>query len=105
MAGFDPGADDPVADCVGYPPPLGQILLYYINNISIEDDRIVVRNLVFTAFLPLTAQAHHAYRVAYDFSKTETLEGAVIKLELVNPHARIHRSLSRRQCLVIFFHR
>ncbi len=37
----------------------------------------------------LPAQAHHSYRTAYDFSKTETLEGQVVKLELVNPHVRI----------------
>jgi hypothetical protein len=41
------------------------------------------------ALLPLAAHSHHAYRVAYDFNRTETLEGEVLKLELVNPHARI----------------
>ena len=38
---------------------------------------------------PLLAQAHHAYRVAYDFRTTETLVGEVVRLELVNPHARL----------------
>jgi len=51
--------------------------------------KTVIYTLLFAALIPLTAQAHHAYRVAYDFSKTETLEGPVVKLELVNPHARI----------------
>ena len=35
------------------------------------------------------AQAHHSYRVVYDFSTTETLVGEVVRLELVNPHARL----------------
>jgi hypothetical protein len=51
--------------------------------------RTIIYTLLFTVLLPLTAQAHHAFRVVYDFSKTETLEGRVVKLELVNPHARI----------------
>ncbi len=38
---------------------------------------------------PLVAQAHHSYRVVYDFSTTETLVGEVVRLELVNPHARL----------------
>lgn len=38
---------------------------------------------------PLLAQAHHAYRVAYDVTRTESLEGQVVRLELVNPHARL----------------
>ena len=38
---------------------------------------------------PPIAQAHHSYRVIYDFSTTETLVGEVVTLELVNPHARL----------------
>ena len=38
---------------------------------------------------PPIAQAHHSYRVVYDFSTTETLVGEVVRLELVNPHARL----------------
>ena len=51
--------------------------------------KTVIYSFLFTALVPLTAQTHHAFRVAYDFNKTETLEGQVVKLELVNPHARI----------------
>ncbi|MGI9258238.1 MAG: DUF6152 family protein [Gammaproteobacteria bacterium] len=40
--------------------------------------------------LPAIATAHHAFRVIYDFSRTETIEGTVVNLELVNPHARLH---------------
>ncbi len=36
------------------------------------------------------AQGHHAFRVVYDFSRTETIEGQVVRLELVNPHARLY---------------
>lgn len=35
----------------------------------------------------IKAQAHHSYRAVYDFSKWETIEGQVVKFELVNPHA------------------
>ena len=45
--------------------------------------------IVLVALAPLFARAHHAYRVAYDFSKTETLVGEFARLELVNPHARL----------------
>ena len=38
---------------------------------------------------PLVAQAHHAYRSVYDFNRTDTLVGEVVRLELVNPHARL----------------
>ena len=41
------------------------------------------------AMAPLVAQAHHAYRSVYDFNRTETLVGEVVRLELVNPHARL----------------
>ena len=47
VAQFDLRSDDPVADCIGYPPPFAQILLYYINDISIQTDRIVIRNEFF----------------------------------------------------------
>ena len=45
--------------------------------------------VVLASFAPFAARAHHAYRVAYDFSKTETLQGEVVRLALVNPHARL----------------
>jgi hypothetical protein len=57
-----------------------------MNNRSINP---VIFTFSLFILVPLTAQAHHAYRAVYDFSKTETLEGQVVKLELVNPHARI----------------
>lgn len=53
-----------------------------------------IYTLLIAVFLPLAAYGHHAYRVAYDFSKTETLEGKVVRLELVNPHARIYVSVN-----------
>jgi len=40
--------------------------------------------------LPSLAAAHHAFRGVYDFSTTDTIEGAVVTLELVNPHARLY---------------
>ncbi len=45
--------------------------------------------VVLASFAPFAARAHHAYRVAYDFSKTETLQGEVVRLALVNPHAQV----------------
>lgn len=42
------------------------------------------------AMAPLAAWSHHAYRVAYDFTRTATLEGEFVRLELVNPHARLY---------------
>jgi len=44
---------------------------------------------VITATLPAIVQAHHAFRGVYDFNTTETIVGAVVTLELVNPHVRI----------------
>jgi len=46
-AQFDPMSDDQVADCIGYPPPTAQILLYYVNEIDVQDDRVVIRNEFF----------------------------------------------------------
>lgn len=46
-ASYDILTEDPVLDCVGYPPPAAQILLYYVNEISIRDDRVVMRNEFF----------------------------------------------------------
>ena len=40
--------------------------------------------------LPSIAVAHHAFRSIYDFSRTEKIQGAVVELELVNPHAFLH---------------
>ncbi len=46
--------------------------------------------LLLTLLLSSVATAHHAFRVIYDFSTTETIEGRVVNLELVNPHARLY---------------
>ena len=48
------------------------------------------------ALTPLAAGSHHAYRVAYDVSRTESLEGEFVRLELVNPHARININVINR---------
>ncbi len=47
QASYDMLREDPVLDCIGYPPPAAQILLYYVNKITIEDDRVVMRNEFF----------------------------------------------------------
>ena len=46
--------------------------------------------LVLCSVSPALLQAHHNFRAIYDFSRTETVEGRVVELELVNPHAWIH---------------
>jgi hypothetical protein len=46
-AQFDPRSDDPVADCIGYPPPTAQILLYYVNEIDVQKNQVVIRNEFF----------------------------------------------------------
>ncbi|HEY5623582.1 MAG TPA: DUF6152 family protein [Gammaproteobacteria bacterium] len=46
-ASYDMLTEDPVLNCVGYPPPAAQILLYYVNEITIGDDRVVIRNEFF----------------------------------------------------------
>ena len=46
--------------------------------------------LLLCCLSPALLNAHHAFRAIYDFSKIETVEGNVVELELVNPHARIH---------------
>lgn len=46
-ASYDMLTEDPVLNCVGYPPPAAQILLYYVNEITIEDDRVIMRNEFF----------------------------------------------------------
>lgn len=49
-----------------------------------------ILTLVASLLLMPAVGAHHAFRVAYDFSRTETLEGRVVRLELVNPHMRLY---------------
>ena len=46
--------------------------------------------LLLTAYLLSSiAQAHHSFRGVFDFSKHTTLHGAVVKFDLLNPHARV----------------
>jgi hypothetical protein len=46
--------------------------------------------LLITAYsLSSIAQAHHSFRGVFDFSKHTILQGAVVKFELLNPHARV----------------
>jgi DNA/RNA endonuclease YhcR with UshA esterase domain len=40
--------------------------------------------------LPAIANAHHAFRAIYDFSRTVEIQGSIVSLELVNPHAFLH---------------
>lgn len=51
--------------------------------------KTIIFTLVFGLLMPLLTNAHHAFRTAYNFSKTDTLDGRVVRLELVNPHARL----------------
>jgi len=37
-----------------------------------------------------SAVGHHAFRGVYDFNTRVTLDGVFIKLDLVNPHARLY---------------
>ena len=53
--------------------------------------------LLFTVLAIPVASAHHAYRVVYDFSQTRTIEGRVVRLELVNPHARLFLSVPNEE--------
>lgn len=48
---------------------------------------LVVGVLVVAATVP--AFAHHSFSAVYDVSKTAVLTGTVIRLEWINPHARI----------------
>jgi hypothetical protein len=51
---------------------------------------IISAVLLLTVYLLSSiAQAHHSFRGVFDFSKHTTLKGAVVKFELLNPHARV----------------
>ncbi len=41
-------------------------------------------------WLPASAWAHHAFAAEFDATKPVTLEGTIIKMEWVNPHAWLH---------------
>ena len=49
-----------------------------------------------------TTLAHHAFSAEFDASKPVKLEGAITKVELVNPHAWIHMEVKKpdgtKQC-------
>lgn len=47
--------------------------------------------LLGTALLPAApAGAHHSYAATYDVSKTVTLEGRLLRIELRSPHSFVH---------------
>ena len=48
--------------------------------------------LVLTA---TSVRAHHAFGAEFDANKPMTLEGAVVKMEWVNPHAWIHLEVTK----------
>lgn len=41
------------------------------------------------ALSPALSTAHHNFRSVYNFNETTTIEGSFVRLDLVNPHARI----------------
>src|SRR6202044_2012863 len=41
-------------------------------------------------FLTFPLFAHHAFAAEFDVNKTVKLRGAVVKIEMVNPHSWIH---------------
>ena len=49
---------------------------------------IVAFALILAAAVPVFA--HHSFAAEYDSSKPTTLTGSVVKLEWINPHARIY---------------
>ena len=49
---------------------------------------IVAVALILAAAVPVFA--HHSFAAEYDSSKPTTLTGSVVKLEWINPHARIY---------------
>lgn len=53
--------------------------------------RQLVISLVFSVgLLPALSIAHHNFRSVYNFNETTVVEGAFVRLDLVNPHARIY---------------
>ena len=54
----------------------------------------VVLGVLLAALMTTCANAHHAFRAVYDFNQTRTIEGRVVRLELVNPHARLFLAIA-----------
>jgi len=55
---------------------------------------VLLGGLLFAVLAIPFAQAHHAFRSVYDFNQTRTIEGRVVRLELVNPHARLFLAIA-----------
>ncbi len=51
--------------------------------------RLVVPGMV-SMLATAGAQAHHAFATEFDVNRQVTLEGKVVKVELINPHSWIH---------------
>ena len=49
--------------------------------------------VLLTTALPLLA--HHSFAAEFDASQTVTLEGKVVKLEMVNPHSWLHFDVTK----------
>ena len=61
-----------------------------------RNSRIIAAGAVAIALAVCTPLvAHHAFSAEFDASKPVKLEGAVTKLELVNPHAWVHMDVKK----------
>ena len=52
--------------------------------------RLVISLVCAAGLMPTLSSAHHNFRSIYNFNETTTIEGAFVRLDLVNPHARIY---------------
>jgi DNA/RNA endonuclease YhcR with UshA esterase domain len=53
--------------------------------------------LLLAVLLPTLSHAHHSFRGVYDFNTTSTIEGVVVELDLVNPHARVYLDITNEK--------
>ena len=56
---------------------------------------VVVGAFALAALLSTPALAHHAFSAEFDANRPVKLQGAVTKLELVNPHAWVHIEVAK----------